>query len=290
MAEKILITGSAGLIGRELCKQLVGSFDVVSVDNNFRYPEYRPVGNFVRGDLIDYLKNTKNDFDYIFHMSAINGTDYFYQIPNKVIENNVQNDLAIFEFVKTNKKSKLIYASSSEVVSETTEFPTTECKDIYIENIHNPRWSYRLGKILSENYLMNSNINFLIVRFFNVYGPDSGRGHFIKDILDKIDREDYQIIGHDETRSFCRVEDAVDAVLNIFKKASNDIVNIGNSEEIIIEDAVNMISKHKNKNVNWNFVKSREGSVKRRVPCLDKLLSYYPNYKPKSFWESIKDL
>lgn len=290
MAKKVLVTGAAGLIGRELCKQLDDSFTVVGVDNNFRYPDYVPDCIFVKQDLTEYLQENVNDFDYVFHMGAINGTRYFYEMPNQVLTNNITCDLAVFEFVKKNPRCKLVYASSSEVVADCTEIPTSEITDIVINDIHNPRWSYRLSKIVSENYLMNSSLDFLIVRFFNVFGKDTGSGHFVKDIIDKINRGDTVLYGHDETRSFCRVEDAVDALLHIYDKVSNDVVNIGSSEELTVLEAASMIAEHKNKSIQWQLVSGKPGSVKRRNPSLTKILKYYPAYNPRSFRTAIKDL
>lgn len=290
MVKKILITGAAGLIGREMCKQLSSKYDVLGVDNNFRFPNFKPECNYIKTDLNYFLDNTKNNFDYVFHMSAINGTKYFYEMPNRLLENNITGDLAIFNFVKTNPKTKLIYASSSEIVAGTTTFPTPELKTVTIENIHNPRWSYRLGKLVSENYLINSNIDYLIIRFFNVFGESSGAGHFVRDILDKIEKGDNTLIGADETRSFCYVEDAVDAVLAIFDKVSRDVVNVGSSEEITILEAATLIAQHKNKDINWISNSNLSGSVKRRIPDLTKLLKHYPTFNPITFREAIKKL
>lgn len=290
MAKKVLVTGAAGLIGREICKQLSDKFQVVGVDNNFRYPDYRPPCTYIKSDLIDFLNASTNTFDYIFHMAAINGTKYFYEIPNKVVENNFLSDMNIFKFVSSKSDCKLIYASSSEVIAGTESFPTAEVNDITIENIHNARWSYRLTKILSENYLMNSKLNFAIVRFFNVFSKDSAQGHFVHDIVKKLHKDEYDLIGSNETRSFCECSDAVDALLNVYDKISHDVVNIGNDEEITVLEAANIIAKHFNKKVEWNCVPSLAGSVARRKPDLNKLRSLYPGFKPKSFKDSIKDL
>jgi nucleoside-diphosphate-sugar epimerase len=290
MAKKVLVTGAAGLIGRELCKQLSSNFTVVGVDNGFRYPEFESNFEIIQQNLIDYLQTVDNDFDFVFHMSAINGTKYFYDIPNQLIENNITSDLAVFNFMQTNPKSKLIYASSSEIIAGTNELPTPESVDVTIKNIHNPRWSYRLTKMLSENYLMNSQLNFLIIRFFNVFGKHSGTGHFIKDIIDKLDNEDYSLIGANETRSFCRVEDAVDAVIQIYDRVSNNVINVGSDEEISVFDAANIIAQQKNKTVTWTLLDSKLGSVTRRNPSLKKLLTYYPSFKPMRFKDAVADL
>lgn len=291
MAKKVLVTGAAGLIGRELCKQLIQQgYEVTAIDNQFRYTHVPECDIFKSIDVSKYVIEVKNDFDYIFHMGNINGTKYFYDIPNKLLQNNIEADFAIFNFVNQNPKCKLIYASSSEVISGSTKFPTAEETDIKIENIHNPRWSYRLGKLVGENYLTNSDLNYTILRFFNVFGPASGSGHFVRDILDKLNKNDYSLIGATETRSFCRVEDAVDAIVNVFKLTGQEIINIGSDEEITVLEAAEIIAAHKGIITEWKLLPSNLGSVSRRKPSLQKLRKYYPAYNPVKFKDAIKDL
>lgn len=290
MERKVLVTGASGLIGRELCKQLSKNFHVVGIDNEFRY-SYRPNSQeFVKGNLQSFLDACQEEFAYIFHMGAINGTKYFYDIPNKLIENNISADMSVFKYAERNKKCKIIYASSSEVIADTNIFPTPEINNIAIHDITNPRWSYRLSKIVSENYLTNSSINYIILRFFNIFGPASASGHFIRDILEKIDNEDFTLIAPDETRSFCRVEDAVDAVVNIFDKVDNTTVNIGSDEELTIKEAANIIAASKGLTVDWKRLPPNYGSVSRRCPDIAKLKNIYPQYSPKKFKDAIQDL
>jgi len=290
--KKILVTGAAGLIGREVVSQL-SKFDceIVGVDNNSRYKDYQPKNcKFVQSDLNEYLIDKNNDFDFIFHMAAINGTSNFYQNPSLTLMNNTLLDINVFKFAEKGK-SKLIYSSSSEVVSDSNQLPTSEIVDININNIHNPRWSYRLPKILSENYLANSNIDYLIIRFFNVYSEHSGSGHFVKDIVQKIKNKDFSLIGGNETRSFCYVADAVDAVLETSSFVSKEIVNVGHNEELLILDAANIIASALGVNdIQWNMHKGLDGSVKRRCPSIDKLISFYPTYSPNSFKNSIEKI
>jgi nucleoside-diphosphate-sugar epimerase len=289
--KKILITGACGLIGRELCEQLSQHNDVTAVDNNQRFKDYTPTNCiYVRSNLIEYLEQTTNTFDIIYHMAATNGTKYFYSQPNDVLRNNVTLDLGMFKFVESNPNCKLVYASSSEVMSGTNIFPTPELTDITVSNIHNARWSYMLPKVLAENYLFNSNVNFLVIRFFNVFSEHSGSGHFVKDIVEKIRNKNFELVGADETRSFCYVSDAVDAVIKI-SDSSRQVVNVGSDEELTILEAANIIAdvlgEH---NVTWTVKPGLTGSAKNRRPDITELKRLLPTFSPKSFKESIYTL
>jgi nucleoside-diphosphate-sugar epimerase len=290
--KKILITGAAGLIGNRLANSLSNNFTVIGVDNFFRPNKNLNVNNFqiINSNIKAFLLNEFNNYDYIFHCAAINGTKNFYEIPNDVIENNILSDLDVFNFAKKNKNCKIIYASSSEIVSDTDTVPTPEETNAFIKDIHNPRWSYRIAKMLSENYLVNSDINYLIIRFFNIYSENSKSGHFIADIIEKINKKDYTIVGANETRSFCHVDDAVDALVEIFENVDNEVINIGNNEELNIADAAKIISDTLNLSIQWKFKSSVDGSTLRRSPCINKLKKFYPTYSPLSFKEGIEKI
>ena len=105
---------------------------------------------------------------------------------------------------------------------------------------------------------------------------------------EKIKNKNFIVSGSNETRSFCYANDAIDAVLNIFNKVNNEIVNVGNDEEILIMDAVKIISSYYNVNDNWQFKESLPGSTLRRLPCINKLRKYYPAFSPVLFSEGIK--
>jgi nucleoside-diphosphate-sugar epimerase len=289
--KKILITGASGLIGRELCNQLSSIHEVVAVDNNQRFQNYSPEGCvYVKSNLIEYLSQAYNNFDIIYHLAATNGTTHFYSQPNDVLRNNTTLDLSMFAFAETNPSCKLIYASSSEVVAGTTVFPTPEISDINISNIHNARWSYMLPKVLAENYLFNSQLDFLIVRFFNVFSEHTGSGHFVRDIVDKIKSKNFELIGANETRSFCYVQDAVSALIAI-SNVSKQVVNIGSDEEIKIIDAANIIANSLGEqDIIWNTKPGLAGSAKNRQPDITKLKRLLPTFSPKPFYDVINSI
>jgi nucleoside-diphosphate-sugar epimerase len=290
---KILITGGAGLLGKELCKQLHTSENNVWVIDNYSRSNGMPSCDvFRKADLADIntFKDLPYSFDYIYHYGAINGTTNFYDKPNEVLSKNFIADINTFEFAKKCPNLKnIIYASTSEIVSGEAS-PITESVDIKINNIHNARWSYRLAKIAGENYLSNSQLPYVMIRYFNVYGCNDGPGHFIPDQIEKMSRGIFEIIGGDETRSFCHVEDAMDATIYCAEHASKVLVNIGSDEEIQISHAADLLAKELGYAPNWTTVLGRTGSAKTRKPDISTLRGIMPHYNPRSFTDGIKQI
>ena len=198
----------------------------------------------------------------------------------------------MFKFAeKQTNLSKIVHASSSEIVADDPTNPVQENNDIFIRDIHNARWSYRIAKIASENYLSNSKLPWVMFRYFNVYGEESKKGHFLGDQIDKISNNIFNVIGPSETRSFCYVSDAVKASIFVAERITREVVNIGNDREITVLDAVNIIAKAMNKENNkFETMPSRPGSVLSRRPDISKLKNIFNAYSPLSFENAIKQI
>jgi nucleoside-diphosphate-sugar epimerase len=289
---KILVTGASGLLGHEICKQLKDADNEVwAIDNHSRSSIVPPCDQFLSIDLmnVEDIATLPTDFDQIYHYAAINGTKNFYERPNEVLVNNFVSDVNMFYYAKTcTKLQKIVYASSSEIVSDDPVSPTPENTDIFIKDIHNARWSYRLAKITSENFLFNSTLPFVICRYFNIYGEDSKAGHFIADQMTKIENGVFEITGATETRSFCYVTDGVAATIYCANNVTGEVVNIGNDTEVSIPNAANTIAKSMGiEDARWNIKPSLAGSTPTRRPNISKLRSIMKDYSPRTFAEGM---
>ena len=127
-----LITGGTGFIGNALVKRLVKEGHKVRVfDNNIRgIPErlkdvYGKI-ELVNGDirnLQDVEKACKN-VDSVIHLAYINGTEYFYKMPELVLEVAVKGIINVIDSCIKNNVKELILASSSEVYQNAPKVPT----------------------------------------------------------------------------------------------------------------------------------------------------------------------
>ena len=300
--EKILVTGGTGFIGSYLVRRLVESdYKVIVFDNNFRgswnhLKDIQGDFEFIEGDIREKedVKNAARGCQTMFHLAFINGTRYFYEHPELVLEVGVKGALNTLEVAMENGFSKYIVASSSEVYQQPTHVPTTEEERIFIPDVKNPRYSYGGGKIISElltlNYLRGSSIHHCIFRPHNIFGPQMGFEHVIPEITRKLYKAtdnwskakcQLKIEGTgEETRAFCYVEDAVSQLMVILEKGiSGEIYHIGMDEEITIKQLIQDMAQALSIKIEIVTGEIKKGSTSRRCPSIEKIrcLGYAKN-------------
>ena len=102
---KSLVTGGSGFLGTELCMQLISAnHEVVVLDNYSRSTKERLSSQnlnieFIEGNVCDYqsVKNALKGCDYLWHLAYINGTRFFYEKPDLVLEVGLKGALNTIE-------------------------------------------------------------------------------------------------------------------------------------------------------------------------------------------------
>ena len=289
---KILVTGGAGFIGQNLVSKLSESHDVVIFDNGFRGSFTKSDNKkikFVNGDItkISDWEQIPSEIDSVFHLGAINGTKFFYEIPEKVLDVNIKGMQNLLEFSRKRDIDDILFTSSSEVYGYPKNFPTPETEELSIPDVYNPRFSYSSSKIIGEilciNFAQKYNLKHTIVRYHNIYGPNMGHEHVMPQFIRKlIKNEEFSVEGDGtETRSFCFIDDAIDATLLVNDDDSfkNRIFNVGNDVETSISDLLELLSKISGKAIKPKFKPKDHAGTKRRVPEISKARSL--GYNPK---------
>lgn len=292
---KYLVTGGLGFIGSNLVKRLVSCGEEVKVFDNFfrgstnRLGEVQDQVKVINGDIRDYesVQKAFKDVDVVYHLAAINGTRYFYEIPDQVLEINVKGLINSLDAAVECGVTRFIFSSSSEVYHHPLTIPTKEDEPVKIPDLFNPRFSYSGSKVIGElfciHYGSRRNLSTTIVRYHNIYGPDMGREHVIPEFFIKLkessnnfqkNRASLKIEGSgDETRSFCYIDDAIDATILIEKKGEpNEIYHIGNmSEESTIKKLAQIIAEAVALEVEIIPGDLKKGGTLRRCPDIAKI-------------------
>ncbi len=292
LTKTYLITGGLGFIGRAIAISLAKENNTVLIaDNNFRN---KKIGSLNKKNIkifnIDItdgkkLKKIKSKIDCVIHLAFINGTNYFYEKPELVLDVGVKGIINIMEFCKEKSIKEFFLASSSEVYQNAKKIPTNEKVELIIPDPHNPRYSYGAGKIISEILILNSSYfkRSVIFRPHNVYGPNMGYNHVIPEIIYKSLKANKNISIQGDgrnTRSFCYIDDFVEAIKILIKKGKHkNIYNIGTEKEVRINDVVKQIITMSKKNLSIKKIASKKGNAKRRCPDISKIKKI--GYKPK---------
>lgn len=162
---KILITGSAGLIGSALSIALRKlGINVIGIDNGLEpYHE-----NY--GDVLDYnrvLEGTAQA-DGVIHLAAVSRVVFGEKNPKLCWETNVEGTKCVIEAaLESQKKPWVLYASSREVYGQQKHLPVKETAPLIPVNI------YGESKIAAEKSIEDAvkrGLKGSVVRFSNVFG------------------------------------------------------------------------------------------------------------------------
>lgn len=297
---RIAVTGGAGFIGAYLVRRLVeAGYHVVVVDNFVRGVPERLDGleeiTLATVDILDknQLTHALKGCRAVFHLAAINGTENFYLIPDKILQVGVMGMFNVVEACHHNGIRELVVASSAEAYQTPSVIPTPETEILKVPDPSNPRYSYGASKLISEVIAMNFHRDFFtklqIFRPHNIYGPDMGSKHvipqFILRAIELAEKNPEGIIRFpiqgdgSETRAFCYVDDLVEAFMTMFLLGGHrEIYHLGNPEEVSINMVVNEVFANLGRDFEIIHEPITAGSVSRRCPDISKVheLGYRP--------------
>ena len=209
----ILITGSEGLIGKELSSKLEDlKFNIIRYDiKNGK-------------DVLDKnsLEKIVHNVSGVVHLAAVSRVINGFKDPYKAVMTNVIGTTNILDLIRTkNPSCWMIFGSSREVYGETR----SKVKESDPQNPLNVYGASKsAGEFLTLCYGDNYNMNTFVVRFSNVYGslndhPDRVIPRFMNQALSN---SDITVFGGNQVFDFVHLSDAVDGLLKLILKISNN--------------------------------------------------------------------
>ena len=254
--EKVLVTGGAGFLGSHLCDRLIkDGADVLCVDNfftgskaNIAQLQSNPYFELMRHDITFPLYVEVNA---IYNLACPASPIHYQHDPVQTTKTSVHGAINMLGLAKRTRAT-ILQASTSEVYGDPEVHPQTE--DYWGKvNPIGPRSCYDEGKRCAEtlffDYHRQHQLAIKVVRIFNTYGPrmHPNDGRVVSNfIVQALRGEDITIYGSGEqTRSFCYVDDLIEAMV-LMMKSPSDItgpINIGNPVEVtMLELAERIIS------------------------------------------------
>jgi dTDP-glucose 4,6-dehydratase len=251
--KRVVITGAAGFIGSHLSEALIDrGYAVIGIDNlltgdlaNIAHLRDRDF-QFIRHDVTTYI-DVDGPVDFVLHWASPASPVDYLELPIQTLKVGALGTHKALGLAKA-KRATFLLASTSEVYGDPLEHPQRES---YWGNVNpiGPRGVYdeakRFAEAMTVAYRRFHGVDTKIVRIFNTYGPrmrvKDGRAvpAFMSQALRN---EDVTVFGDGrQTRSFCYVSDLVEGIIKLMSAPVNDPVNIGNPQEMTIEQIARLI-------------------------------------------------
>ncbi len=245
----ILITGSEGLIGREICKYLQKkNIDVIHYDKKF------PKENPFYGDILDKdkLKAAVTRCNGIIHLAAVSRVIWGEQNPELCWKTNYEGTLSIIQQAHLSpKKPWILYASSREVYGKPPILPATEDAPYKSINI------YGESKIAAEKAILEARakgLNTAIVRYSNVYGSLHDHHDRVIPAFCKAaaSGDHIRVDGSSNTFDFTYIDDVVEGTMKIVTLLYENNTNLPpfhltTGRETSLKEAAELANKFGNK-------------------------------------------
>lgn len=297
----ILLTGGTGLFGKYILNFLIYirkyyNFYITILTRNkyeflINYPNYNTdFINFINGDIRNF--NCDKEYDYIIHAAAPASAKLEKKNPLEMYSIILDGAKNIINIANSMNVKKLLFTSSGAVYGEQFE-SIKSFKEAYYGN---PITYYGKAKKISEELLLDSNINVSIARCFAFVGPylnlniHFAIGNFIRDV---IENKDIIIKGDGRPlRTYLYTADLVIWLFTILLNSENkSIYNVGSSKEISITNLAKKVAKSVNnytgnikilKEANYNY------PTPKYIPDNTKIIKELGVMENYSLDESIK--
>lgn len=286
---KLLVTGSAGFVGSNVCKEaLKQGYSVVGFD--IKKTAVDGVESII-GTITDksLVEKTMRGVDVVINLAAITSNVEFEKSMYSCYNVNVNGFLNLIESAKNNSVKKFAYASSSAVYLD--KFSEETIIDISKQKNHYAK-SKLMNELIARSYSDAYGLDTLGFRFFNVYGHgENEKGDYasIISIFIKAKRENRPLIIYGDgkqARDFVNVSDVAKIVIKLIEKSSYPLYNIGTGVATSYGDIADFIDKNLKRYVP-NPLSSYQYLTRADT---SRLISTIGEYRFKPIKESVDEL
>jgi UDP-glucose 4-epimerase len=267
---RVLITGAHGFVGKNLIPQLSTSNELEVVATDIIPSESGPNASFNLLDVTDEFAvlSSLRDIDVVVHLATHQLVPSLSD-PRLNAKVNILGMLNILEAARKTNVKRVVFSSASSIVGDVLYNPVDE------KHPCNPKTPYGVTKLACEHYLKVYQrlfgLDYLIFRFFNIYGPHQIRG-LIPSVYQKItEMKEFDIYGNGkQMRDYVYVGDLGGLFLRgILKDVKNMTLNVGTGLGLNVLDIVDLAGRILGKRPKLRFNPPRPGEIGNFVASTD---------------------
>ena len=248
---RALVTGGAGFIGSHLVDELLDRGTEVVVYDNLSSGKrsFLPQGEIelVEADLreADRVKEATEGCDLVVHCAADPDVRVGHKHAQRHFGQNVATTQNVAEACRTADVDELWFMSTSTVYGEVETFPTPEDFGP-MKPISTYGASKLAGEAIVSGHAHTFDFETIVYRFANILGPRLTHG-VVYDFVHKLDNDPstLEILGDgSQEKSYCYIDDMIDAVFALHRWEDRDpveIVNVGTESWTSVTDIADIV-------------------------------------------------
>lgn len=320
---KVLVTGGAGFIGSNLCKDLLQHNNkVICLDNfstgkreNIEALLSNPDFTLITGDIRtpEDCRKAVEGADIVLQQAALGSVPRSLNDPVTTNDVNVSGFLNMLVAARDAKVKRFVYAASSSTYGDSKSLPKVE------EVIGKPLSPYAVTKYVNELYAhvfgLNYGMELIGLRYFNVFGrnqdPNGAYAAAIPRFIKSFMEYKSPVINGDGTnsRDFTYIDNVIRmnhlAALTQNKDAIGEVFNTAVGERADLNTLTALLKQYlsafdaKIAEVKVSYGPERAGDISHSLASIEKakrLLGYEPSHtlgqglkeSVKWYWENLK--
>jgi len=289
--EKFLVTGGAGFIGSNICKELISQGCFVRVVDNLLTGKKSNLASiidkvdFIQADMGDaeVAQSAMKDIDVVLHQGALPSVPRSVDDPAATHRHCVDATFTLLLAARDAGIKRFVYAASSSAYGDTPTLPKVETMTPM------PLSPYAVAKLVGEYYCSVFyevfGLETISLRYFNVFGPQQDPASqyaaaipaFVTAILK--DKPPTIYGDGEQSRDFTYIDNVVEANLLAAraKQTKGEVINVACGEAVTVNAIIDLINDLVGKNIKPNYTDPRPGDVKHSladITLAKKLISY----------------
>ncbi|GLY76519.1 NAD-dependent epimerase/dehydratase family protein [Actinoallomurus iriomotensis] len=245
---RVLVTGSAGFIGRHVVARLQSDgLDVTGLDRRTGHIS----GDFIHKDLLDLrtdfqFQTQLKSFTHVIHLAAEAYVPTSVTHPDRYVQNNVIGTTNLIEALTVAPHLRRFLLVSSCEVYGTTPAPVDESAS------PRPASPYAASKLSQEAFCQAATqcygLPLVTARLFNNYGPGQQPDRLIPALIRACSGETDFFLTSDgsQTRDWVYVQDTADALARLLfaDDVQGEVYNVCAENEVSVGDICKLVFSH----------------------------------------------
>ncbi len=247
--KRYLITGGAGFIGSHLIKKLKKRKSKIFIldlkSKIFKNKKKLEGCTLIGGNISnkEIFKKINSKIDVVFHLAAKTSTAESQKRPHECKKTNINGTKNLCEWALKSKPKKIIFTSSMAVYGKIS-------KNVNERKKLKPISVYGNTKKIGEEMLLkikNKGIQIIILRLFNVYGPQQDflnlkQGMLSIYLYQIFKKQIVKVTGSlNRSRDLIFIDDVINALTLRFPKNNNIIANVGTGKPTRVIELIKKI-------------------------------------------------